>query len=1364
MTSPLPALPPLKPQDATILRLKALIGSAATGKTVFMDCLNRLPQTSPVWTNKTLTPVLESLRSKRLLTDEFACAPQLLHPLAVETLATPDGAAMVEAIHAILPFGGARSWDRTVMEASTLRWQRLAVLLNDEAAFQQVTEFHGRRAYTAAPSIFDKHFATVAVGAGWLASRTPAFQSAILHAKADRWITTGTIAPDYAELMDLCRRDPGLRRTSFPVVADFDLLTGGLSRLAETIATAPDAVPADMPIAFAAARALLAGEASLPLFTEALKLHRKATRKRKGGLPGYMGLLHLCALLAADDAALHPEIEAASETKEAHLGLFAMRALLELARNKQVAAREIIQTGMAMLGMMPDPPPVSTGLLAVATVLIDPDFARRHVAKTFIPLFRRLESSMPLAAAMLAEALERAAPDPAPYRAWLARPGREIVFRFTGLIAAKAPWERALESIEAMLAPARPAQPEATAKTKRLVWQVDPLSGDIQPLEQSQQARGWSAGRAVSLKRLHQGDPKLDYLDEFDRRTARSIFRSIDGWHGYGQESFACMPERTLPALVGHPRVFHMHIPTQAVELVAGRPELVLSSDGAGFRLALSHAANHPGVFIEVEVPGRWRVIVIDDKAVEAAAILSDKGIAVPKSAHDRLAALARVPAPVLPLRIDTAHIEDAAAVDGDPAPVVRLLPLGDGLKVSLVVRPLGGQGPHFLPGIGGRLTTAGTQRVRRDLDAEKRLAGALAEACPSLGGDGPEWVLDDLLASLDLLAELQALPVPPALEWPEGQKIALRGEASAKRFKASVKGAESWFTLGGSVEVDETLVLDLKDLLSRLDRMEGRFVPLDDGGFVALDRHFRQQLERLRRLGDGLKIPAVAGVAVRDLLDGAASLKSDARWKDFTRRLDEAEGWQPRIPAGFEAELREYQTEGFTWMSRLAHWGAGALLADDMGLGKTVQAIAVMMAKAAEGPTLVVAPTSVCGNWEAELARFAPGLRTLRLAESGDRGEALKSLGPGHVLIASYGLLAREEDKLAVIAWAVAVLDEAQAIKNADTQRAKASQRLNAGFRLALTGTPVENDLDELWSIFRFVNPGLLGSREAFAKRFATPIERDNAPAAKAALKALVHPFLLRRTKALVLAELPARTEQTLLIERGEEERAFYEALRRRALERLEDVGGERTRIHILAEITKLRQACCHPGLAAAEAGMAEAGVPSAKLDAFLELVAELREGRHRALVFSQFVRHLEKVRAGLDAAGISYQYLDGSTPAREREKRVAAFQAGEGDLFLISLKAGGFGLNLTAADYVVHLDPWWNPAVEDQASDRAHRIGQLRPVTIYRLIVKDSIEEGIVALHRQKRDIADALLEGADASGRLSEDDLLHLIRGDA
>jgi SNF2 family DNA or RNA helicase len=340
-------------------------------------------------------------------------------------------------------------------------------------------------------------------------------------------------------------------------------------------------------------------------------------------------------------------------------------------------------------------------------------------------------------------------------------------------------------------------------------------------------------------------------------------------------------------------------------------------------------------------------------------------------------------------------------------------------------------------------------------------------------------------------------------------------------------------------------------------------------------------------------------------------------------------------------------------------------------------------------------------------------------------------------------------------------VLDEAQAIKNAETQRARATQTLRAGFRLALTGTPVENYLDELWSLFSFVNPGVLGSREGFQKRFARPIERDKDPNARQALRALIRPFLLRRTKAAVLSELPPRTEQTMHVEMTEPERAFYEALRQRSLERIaaSDAPEGKRKIQILAEITRLRRACCNPGLIDAAAG-----VPSGKLTAFLELVEELIRNRHRALVFSQFVGHLELVRAALDARGIRYEYLDGGTPSAERERRVAAFQAGEAALFLISLRAGGTGLNLTAADYVVHLDPWWNPAVEDQASDRAHRIGQKRPVTIYRLIMEDSIEERILALHRDKRDLATELLDGTETAARLSEEALLDLIRGDS
>ncbi|MBB6252243.1 DEAD/DEAH box helicase [Nitrospirillum iridis] len=1361
----------LSPAERTVLHLMALMGPPA-GKKALAECLTQARVSTPsTWRVDMLTPILATLQRHGLLDEKHACAPALAQSLAVEALAAPSGKALAAAIRIRFPATSDRPWDFRQVEIDLSRALRLAVLVNDGAEFQRIIA--GARAHVGdMPPLFDQYFALVPVGVDWFASRPPLIQVAVLGAKSRHWVATGDMAPDLPDLIAHCRKDETLRVVAFPMIADFLLLSGRLADLATYVAEVPTdgtlAITPEASSAFAAAQALLSGDVpqAVTLFTQALAARRKATRTRKGGLPGYLGVLHLCALLASDDAALQPVIASllqgrSQSTAEVPLGQMAVEALADLISNRQDAAVAGLKWTLGVVERLAQPSPFSLGLVAAATVVIDPSLARPW-RQMWEMEFRRLAPTMPVAADMLAEALERVSPKPAPYRAHLDRPDRETRLRFAALIPVKEPWERALESLEAMLEPAAPAVPKATGG-KRLAWLVTPETGEIEPVEQVQQrgptkspTQGWSRGRPVALKRLHQADAALTYLDDFDRRVIATIERQHDGWGGYGRYEFHLPPRTALPALVGHPRVFAPEAPHQPVELVEGRVELVLAACRGGFRLTLSPPVDQPDAVIEVETPSRWRVVVIDKKAVAAGQILGLHGITVPAAARDRLTALARRHLPDLPVRVEAAELDDGLTETGDPAPVVRLSPLGQGLKVALVVRPLGPEGPHFLPGLGSRRVGAAGRQAQRDLKAEQTRARALAEACPSLGGEGPEWELDSLDASLEFLAELKALPDPPALEWPEGQSLTLHGEASASRFNATVKGTESWFALSGSVTLDEGLVLDLKDLLARLEETEGRFIPLGEGQFVALDHHFRQQLERLRRLG-GLKVPRAAGTALRDLVEEAGTSKMDAAWRDFIRRLDEAEAWQPQVPATVTAELRDYQHQGFVWMSRLARWGAGALLADDMGLGKTVQAIAVMAAKASDGPILVVAPTSVAGNWQAEVARFAPGLTTHRLAETGGRDDVLKALGPGDVLVTTYGLLVREEARLAALPWAMAVLDEAQAIKNADTRRAKAAQSLTAGFRLALTGTPVENDLDELWSLFQFVNPGLLGSREAFTKRFATPIQVARNPGARAALRALVRPFLLRRTKATVLAELPPRTEQTLLIERGAEEGAFYEALRRRALEKLEDMSAERSRLHILAEITRLRQACCHPDLVAADANL-----PSAKLEAFLELVEELREGGHRALVFSQFVGHLSRVRAALDAAGVTYQFLDGSTPAAEREKRVAAFQAGDGALFLISLKAGGFGLNLTAADYVIHLDPWWNPAVEDQASDRAHRIGQRRPVTIYRLILKGTIEEGILALHGRKRDLAGALLEDTDTAGRLSEEELLGLIQG--
>jgi SNF2 family DNA or RNA helicase len=436
------------------------------------------------------------------------------------------------------------------------------------------------------------------------------------------------------------------------------------------------------------------------------------------------------------------------------------------------------------------------------------------------------------------------------------------------------------------------------------------------------------------------------------------------------------------------------------------------------------------------------------------------------------------------------------------------------------------------------------------------------------------------------------------------------------------------------------------------------------------------------------------------------------------------------------------------------------------MGLGKTLQSLAVILTRASAGATLIIAPTSVCMNWLSEAAKFAPTLNPIQFG-SGNRQQILDNLQPMDLLVCSYGLLQQEDvaEMLANVQWQTIVLDEAQSIKNFATKRSQAAMNLQGGFKLIVTGTPIENHLGELWNLFRFINPGLLGSLDNFNQKFASAIinESGSTPAggeentARHRLKKLIQPFILRRLKKDVLTELPSRTEITLSVELSREEMAFYEALRQKSIAKLteSDAPAGQKHLQVLAEIMKLRRACCNPKLITADIP-----IPSAKMQLFGEVLRELLENQHKALVFSQFVDHLHLLRDYLDEQSIAYQYLDGSTSARDRKLRVDAFQSGVGDVFLISLKAGGTGLNLTAADYVIHMDPWWNPAVEDQASDRTHRIGQQRPVTIYRLVAQHTIEEKIVDLHKHKRDLADSLLEGSDVSGKISTDRLLSLI----
>jgi SNF2 family DNA or RNA helicase len=663
--------------------------------------------------------------------------------------------------------------------------------------------------------------------------------------------------------------------------------------------------------------------------------------------------------------------------------------------------------------------------------------------------------------------------------------------------------------------------------------------------------------------------------------------------------------------------------------------------------------------------------------------------------------------------------------------------------------------------------------QTARNLNEEKQQAKSVIKACPTLGlqdSDGGEWYLEDPENCLELLLELQALGDQARVEWPEGEKMRVSHPAGFGQFNLNIKRQRDWFAAEGELRLDDNLVVGLQQLMDLLENSPGRFIPLADGQFIALTNEFRQRLEELKayseKHGDGRRFHPLAALALEDMLDEAENLKADRHWKEHLKRIKAMKDLDPQLPSTLQADLRDYQLEGFQWLARLAHWGVGACLADDMGLGKTIQALALILTKATAGPTLIVAPTSVCPNWISEANRFAPTLNPFQFGSGAprsgslrDRATTLDNLQPFDLVVCTYGLLQQEDvaELLAKVSWQVVVLDEAQAIKNMATKRSQAAMNLQAEFKLLTTGTPIENHLGELWNLFRFLNPGLLGSLESFNQRFANPIERDQNKSARQQLKRLIQPFLLRRTKNQVLTELPARTEILIQVELSQEEMAFYEALRRQAIAKLEESDAQAGAKHlqVLAEIMRLRRACCNPSLI-----LPDTPIKSSKLETFGEILQELLDNKHKALVFSQFVDHLTIIRNYLDQQKINYQYLDGSTPIKERKKRVDAFQSGEGDVFLISLKAGGTGLNLTAADYVIHMDPWWNPAVEDQASDRAHRIGQKRPVTIYRLVAKQTIEEKIVDLHHQKRDLADSLLEGSDVSGKVSTEQLLGLI----
>ncbi len=662
----------------------------------------------------------------------------------------------------------------------------------------------------------------------------------------------------------------------------------------------------------------------------------------------------------------------------------------------------------------------------------------------------------------------------------------------------------------------------------------------------------------------------------------------------------------------------------------------------------------------------------------------------------------------------------------------------------------------------------AGMRLLRRDVEREAAAAARLdalgaKEAARSTYPTSPEGTNRTLPPA--------RLPVIVAALVAEGWRVEADGHAYRRpsAWKLGVSSGMDWFDLNGEIEFGG-VAAPLPAVLDALRRGVSAVV-LGDGSLGLLPEKWLARYGIVLRLGvaheGGLRFkpsqaPMLAeladagppeGVEGRVLVDDAfAARRREALEAGGVRAVPE----EP--PAAFQGDLRSYQRAGLGWLRALERAGLGGLLADEMGLGKTVQVLAHMAGRDARRPSLVVAPRSLVFNWKREASRFAPHLRVLDHTGA-DRRAPGAHFDDHDLVLTTYGTLRRDADALAALAFDYVILDEAQAIKNDTSETARAARRLSATHRLALSGTPVENHLGELWSLVEFLNPGLLG--RATAWRAATAASPD--PEAVALVGRAIQPFLLRRTKAEVAPDLPARMEETWVCELDAPERALYEELRARF--RAEILGNSRegdasvpgsAQARVLEALLRLRQAACHPGLL----DPARRGQRSSKLDALIPKLVALRESGQKALVFSQFRTLLDLARPAIEAEGVRCAQLDGTTD--DREAVVARFQEDPAvSVLLVSLKAGGVGLNLTAAEYVFLLDPWWNPAAEAQAIDRAHRMGQTKAVFAYRLIARDTVEERIAELQAKKRSLAESVIRGDGAPLReLSMGDLDRLL----
>lgn len=922
----------------------------------------------------------------------------------------------------------------------------------------------------------------------------------------------------------------------------------------------------------------------------------------------------------------------------------------------------------------------------------------------------------------------------------------------------KAAWEEVLDQLVEM-AETNVYVEEASAASRLMYLRTSMDSDVIQVREQSRLKNGlWGSGKIVTENKYRTG--MVECMNDADRRIL-SRFMHSNHWE--------LTLDDVVEELLGTDRLyFGTSAPYEPVKLHEEQPYLIVEKKGNSFVVTsnVPKLEADKELVVVVNSPTDYTVIRVPYESRQYYKALLKHDV-FPLNAEAKL----REVLPKIGGKVDliSSLIDGGCTlntVEGSAAVGFQITPRMQHLySVNIMARPLTGGYHKFELGEGEDtyIDEADGERVRvvRDMEGEECHRELLDRFFATRNlVYAPEGTYDAEFV-LDVLTLVREHPDSFFVEWPAGQGIRIRSlSRGTSSWMGAIKHRGGWFDIEGDIEIDEETKLSIVELLELAANSAGKYVKLDDGEYLALSESLRKQLSALdaivnREKGKVKISPFSIAVLSNDMLNGDIKFMLDGEVVDIRKRILECSDYRPEVPEELNATLRPYQLDGYQWIARLNSWGAGALLADDMGLGKTIQTIAFLLLKAKDGPSLVVAPASVAPNWKTELEKFAPSLNSQVLNFAANRLKMIGDAGAGDVIITTYGILLSIQEAITEKKWNVVCLDEAHIIKNRGAKTSAAAMKIKAANRVMLTGTPVQNHLGELWSLFQFVNPGLLGGYDSFSRKFIGPIENNHNAERHEQLERIVHPFMLRRTKQAVLDELPEKTEIYQPVEMSKEEMAIYETIRIRA-EKLLEMKGDEVDINVLAEITRLRQAACSAKLVES----AWSGEDS-KVTTLVELLQGVVEGGNRALVFSQFVSFFDIVRKELDARNVEYLYIDGSTPVKKRSEMVEQFQKGECPVFLISLKAGGLGLNLTNANYVIHLDPWWNPAIEQQATDRAYRIGQQRAVTVYHLVSKNTIEEKIIRLHESKRDLADNILAGTDASFKLTGKDLLEMVR---